>query len=363
MAYRGSHYKSNGLDGVSPLIGAELYSMLQLHDDGVKGYGGMRSVCIGPMRAGKTTLGLITIPRFHYVEYGTKEEWFESRKLDKMDLVKQETVIYRGRKLDYWNAFTERNFPKCFPIDSPRKLRVFIYYKDDITFLEENNETHNYEPIKNLDIYKYKEQSDLYDNLVEGGINVVYTPNEYKLSAFLKNTINEMMMLSEESSNYLDEDSDISVIRETFWYDLFYYLIDVENNRDNPDDTRRKIKWITFFFDEAHQIFPASEPKPFWYLIDNFAENVLIDTGRMNISIYANIHHLNLMYWKVLQRFDNYEWLSGSSPDKHSMVSDKLTRNLKKGEFIIEQKKRKFGKMKFPRIPNQPPTVLARGFT
>jgi hypothetical protein len=355
-------YHSQGLEGVSPLIGAEEYLYLQLHDDGVKGYGGERSVCIGPMRAGKTTLGLITIPRFHYIENGTKEEWFASKDPNKLSLVKPETVIYRGRKLDYWNAFSKENFRNCFPQDAERQLRVFTYHKDEITFLEENPATGNYEQVKTLDIYRYRDQSDLYDHLIEGGINVVYPPNEYKLSSFLKQAINEMMMLSEDDGNYLNENEDISVIRETFWYDLFYYLMDIDKNRDNPDDTRRKIKFITFFFDEAHQIFPANEPKPFWYLIDNFAENVLIDTGRMNVSIYANIHHLNLMYWKVLQRFEKLIWLMGSSPDnKYSMVNEKLTRRMYKGMFLIERKKMRFGRMDFPRIPKQPPVILARG--
>jgi hypothetical protein len=357
-------YYSRGLEGVNTSIGAELYTMLQLHDDGVKGYGGMRSACIGPMRAGKTTLGLITIPRFHYVENITKEAWFKSEDPNKIDMVKPETVIYRGRKLDYWNSFTEQNFKKCFPHDSKRQLRIFIYKDDDIKFFEENQSSGNYEQIPGLDVYRYDQQWDLYDNLIEGGINVIYPPNEYKLSDFLKTTINEMMMLSEDDSDYLDADAEVSVIKETFWYDLFYYLMDIEKNRDNPDDTRRKIKWITFFFDEAHQIFPANEPKPFWYLIDNFAENVLIDTGRMNITIYANIHALNLMYWKVLQRFDNLIWLVGSVPDKkYSMVDQRLTRKMWKGLFLIEEKQRRFGKMSFPRIPNQPYTVLARGVT
>lgn len=363
MAYSTHRYKSRGVEGVSAVVGAEEYLNLQLHDDGVKGYGGERSVCIGPMRGGKTTLGLITLPRFHYIEGMTKEEWFASKDPNKMSKVKPETIIYRGRKLDYWNCYSKDNFSKCFPSDHNRELRVFVYYKDtEVTFLSENESNGNYEPIKELDIYHYRDQADLYDNLVEGGINVVYVPNQYFLSSFLKKAINEMMMLNEEDSNFLCEQDDISVIRETFWYDFFYYLMDIEKNRDNPDDTRRKIRFITFFFDEAHQIFPANEPKPFWYLIDNFAENVLIDTGRMNVSIYANIHHLNLMYWKVLQRFVVMMWLLGSDPDqKYSMVNGRLTRHMWKGLVFIEKKKQRFGKLEFPRIPNQPPVVLARG--
>jgi hypothetical protein len=219
-------------------------------------------------------------------------------------------------------------------------------------------------PIKGLDVYKYKDQKDLYQNLIEGGINVVYVPNDYKLSLLLKNVLNEMRMLSPGDPDWYDAADVISVINETFWYDLFYYMQEIENSRDSGNDGIRRLKSVSFFFDESHQIFPANEPKPFWYLIDDFAENALIDSGRMNMTIYANIHALNLMYWKVLQRFDTFIWLGGSKPDKsYSMVSEKLTRKLKKGEFIIEEKQKRFGKMTFKRIPNQPYTVLAKGAT
>ena len=196
---------------------------------------------------------------------------------------------------------------------------------------------------------------------VEGEINVVYPPNEYSLSLLLKNVLNEMRMLSPGDPGWYDSTDVISVINETFWYDLFYFMQSIDNGRDT-DSKQRRLKSITFFFDEAHQIFPANEPKPFWYLIDNFAENALIDSGRMNMTIYANIHALNLMYWKVLQRFDTFIWLGGSKPDKaYSMVSDHLTRSLPKGWFIIEEKQVRFGKQRFNRIPNQPYTVLAKG--
>ncbi|MDD2246333.1 MAG: hypothetical protein PHC39_04545 [Proteiniphilum sp.] len=365
MAWINHKYKgSGGIDKVSAEIGAEIYTLTCLHDDGVKGYGGMRVACVGPMRQGKTTLGVTTLPMIHYIPTMEKEKFLKNPNRDLSDMHK-ETIVYRGRKLDYWNAYTKQNFDKCFPNMSKRELRVFIWYEDDILFYEEMQEENIMKQISGLDVYKYKSQEDLYNNLIEGGINVVYVPNDYKLSILLKNKLNEMRMLKPEDKDWYTQDMDISVINETFWYDLFYYMQEIENSRDeeNPDEKRR-LKSISFFFDEAHQIFPANEPKPFWYLIDDFAENALIDTGRMNMTLYANIHALNLMYWKVLQRFDTFIWLGGSKPDKsYSMVSDKVTRALKKGMFIIEEKQKRFGKMTFNRIPNQPYTVLAKGVT
>lgn len=357
------YHKTRGLDAVSSEIGAEIYAKTCLRDDGVKGFGGGRIACVGPMRQGKTTLGVTTLPNMHFIGEMPKEEFLKDKNRDLSKMV-QETIIYRGRKLDYWNCYIPKHYSKCFPDAKPRPLRIFIFCKDEISFFEEAQDQNVMLPVTGLDIYKYKNQEDLYLNLIEGGINVVYVPNEYTLSPLLKKVLNEMRMLQPEDAEWYDESDTVSVISETFWYDLFYYMQEVENSADTEGngEHKRRLKSITFFFDEAHQIFPANEPKPFWYLIDNFAENALIDSGRMNMTIYANIHALNLMYWKVLQRFDTFIWLGGSKPDKsYSMVTDRLTRKLSKGVFVIEEKQVRFGKMYFGRIPNQPYTVLARG--
>ncbi len=365
MAWSKPHYKkSGGMDAVSSDLGLDICYKTFLHDDGVKGYGGMRIACIAPMRQGKTTLALTNLLKMYFVGSMPKEKYLCDKGRDRNQMVK-ETIIYRGRKLDYWNCMTKKHFRSCFPKAEDRDLRVFIYKDDDITFYEESQDDDTMKKLGGLDIYKYSDQKDLYNNLIEGGVNVVYVPNDYKLSLLLKNTLNEMRMLTPEDPEWLDPSDTVSVINETFWYDLFYYMQEIENSRDKETDGGngiRRLKSVVFFFDEAHQIFPANEPKPFWYLIDDFAENALIDSGRMNMTIYVNIHALNLMYWKILQRFDTFIWLGGSKPDKnYSMVNDKLTRRMPKGTFIIEEKQKQFGKSSFDRIPNQPYTVLAKG--
>ena len=353
---------TGGLEAVSNDIGAEIYAKTCLRDDGVKGFGGGRIAAIGPMRVGKTTLGIETLPMIHFIGEMPKEKFLQDKNRD-LSVMVPETIIYRGRKLDYWNCYRKKYYKKCFPNAKEKALRVFTFKDDDVMFYEEEQGENVMKPVTDCDIYQYTDQKDLYENLLEGGINVVYVPNDYKLSPLLKNVLNEMRMLQPGDADWYDEKDVVSVINETFWYDLFYYMQEIENSKDTESgQTCRRLKSVTFFFDEAHQIFPANEPKPFWYLIDDFAENALIDSGRMNMTIYANIHALNLMYWKVLQRFDTFIWLGGSKPDKsYSMVSEKLTRKIRKGMFIIEEKQVRFGKMNFDRIPNQPYTVLAKG--
>jgi len=370
--YRPGRYgKSRGIAGISDKKGFEIYHKTIFHDDGVKGYGGMRIACIGPMRAGKTTLGIKTINKFFHIEGMKKEEWLRSKNKDHSK-VSQETIVYRGRKLDYWNCLDKQHFKKCFPNAQHRDLRVFVFYKDKVTFYEEDEKDMVMKPISGLDIYYYHDQADLYRNLLDGQINVVYVPNEYKLSPNLKKVLNDIMMLKPEmvnsqgnpvtNPNYFRDEVEVAVINETFWYDLFYYIVGLEKQEDSNGNGQPIMRSIAFFFDEAHQIFPQNTPKPFWYLVEHFAENEMIDTGRLNLTIYCNIHALNLMHWKVLQRFDTFIWLFGSKPDKsYSMVSDRVTRSLHIGEYIIEEKQKNFGKGTFKQIPNQPYTVLAKG--
>jgi hypothetical protein len=356
-------FARGGLEAVRSDIGVELYNYCQVHDDGVVGNGGMRIANIGPQGSGKTTWALDFLPRIHSIKGVPKQVFFKNP--DRQDWnLEPETIIYRGRRRDYWNAYHPKYYKLCFPMRRPRALKVFIFKDDDITFIEESSESGISNPIDNLDIYRYTTQSDLYGNLIEGGINVIYPPNNYYLSPELMKTVNEMMMKSEDDKTFYRPGDNILVKKEVFWYDLFYFLIDIDKNFDNKDDTRRKIRWITFFLDEAHEIFPNSVPKPFWYLVDDFADHALIDTRRINLTIIANIHATNLVYYKVLQRFGHFVWLSGSKPkSSYSLISRELTQHLPTGWFLIEQAGKKFGKMQFNRIPNQPYTVLAKGVT
>ena len=191
-----NYRRRGGLDAVRSDVGFEIYAKTCLRDDGVKGFGGGRIAAIGPMRVGKTTLGLTVLPMIHFIGSVPKEKFLASKDKN-MSLIVKETIVYRGRKLDYWNAFTKQHYSKCFPGIDHRELKVFIYKDDDIQFFEEQQEENIMAPIKGLNVYKYGSQEDLYNNLVEGGINVVYVPNDYKLSPLLKNVLNEMRMLSE----------------------------------------------------------------------------------------------------------------------------------------------------------------------
>lgn len=356
--YKGTH---GGLDNISDTIGAQLYLESILHDDGVIGHGGERVLTIGEMGSGKTTLALKSVPKMCYTPSIPKDNLINGEKSS----VYPETVVWRGRKLDYWNCYLPENFRKCFPGVKPRELRVFVYCKDKTQFFEENPETGVGKPLENLDLKYYTTVEDLYNNLINGGINVVYVPEKYSLSPRLINLLNERTMAKEGGKTYLDPNDIVLVRKEAFWYELFYHLIELRYGQEARGDKIR-IRWITFIFDEAHQVFPQGVPKPFWYLVDDFVENWLVETRRINFSIFAQTHALSLMYWKATQRFSYMIWLPGSRlSKKHTCLKNmSITAYLPKGKFIIEHKDRyKFGKSNFSRIPNQPFPVMARGIS
>lgn len=355
VMYKGR--QSRGLAGVKSDIGRELYLKTIIHDDGMKGMGGNRTLTIGDLGSGKTTLGLATVPKICYVPYMKKEEWFANPDPNERF---PETVVWRGRKRDYWNLFTQKNYLKSFPGELWKPLRVLYSAADDLVFFEEIDG----EPVRitDIDTYQYKDMDDLYNHIIKGGINVIYPPKEYYLPHILKKILNEIQILEEGDKRYIGADDDVHVPNFVFWYELFYYLIEIDKNFDKVSENYRNLRWFTFIFDEAHQIFPVTKA-PIWHLVDHFAEHEMIDTRRVNISIWAQVHETAYVYWKVLNRFGVYIWLPGAKANRTlSVVQQTLINQLPIGSGIIEKKGGRFGKLDFPRIKQQPSVLTVKGY-
>ena len=352
--------KTGGLKAVSYKIGEYNYRKSTVHDfESNGGYGGKRILIQGDLGQGKTTLNLHTIPRFGYLQNARTTDYLKGQ----MDTIYPETIVYRGRKKDYWNVFIPENYKRSFGQDAARQMRVFIWHKDDLIFYEQESVGEDIKILK-PDIYRYSDIEDLYRNFIDGGINIVYPPNDYVLSPLLKKRIYDLMMKSKEGRKYMAENKEISVPSVAFWYDLIYFFIsDVEEVKArNP--SIRIIKSVTFVFDEAHQIFPAGAAKPFWYLVDNFAEDEIIETRRINLSIWADIHDYRFMYWKILGRFNYFIFVKGAKSmykTKLSKIVQSLIDQLPIGKFLIEEKSNLFGVSDFPRIENQPISLTVKG--
>lgn len=324
------------------------------------GHGGTRTIIQGDLGTGKTTLNNQSIMKFGWLKHANKRDFLDGSAKDDLQ---PETIISRGRKKDYWNLFIPDNFKRSFGKQAHhRPLKVFIWHEDDIVFYEQQED----ESIRTLhpETYKYKSITDLYQHIIIGGINIVYPPNDYELSDLLKKRMNDLMMRSKEGRRYLQENQKISVPSVAFWYDLFYFFIsDVEEVKEQIPDLKI-IKSIVFVFDEAHQIFPSGASKPLWYLVDNFAEDEIIETRRINVSIWADVHDYRFIYWKILGRFNYFIFLRGA----RSMVKQRLSKiqqtlidQLPIGKFLIEEKSGQFGVCDFDRINNPPMALTAKG--
>jgi len=346
-----------GLAAVSADIGRELYVKTITHDDGMKGMGGNRTVTIGDLGSGKTTLALETVLKICYLPNMKKEDFFLDPNPEERY---PETVVWRGRKRDYWNVFTQKNFAKSFPKELWKPLRVLYSKGDGLEFFEDIGGIP--QPIKDIDFYEYTTIDDMYNHMVKGGINVIYPPKNFYLSPRLKKKLNDIQMLSEEDRHFIRMEDEVHVPNFVFWYEFFYFLIEIDKNYDKIASNYRNLRWITFIFDEAHQIFPVTKA-PLWHLVDDFAENEMIDTRRVNISIWAQVHEIRYIYWKVVNRFGNYVWLPSAKANKSlSIIAQSLINKLPIGTGIIEKKGGRFGKLEFSRIKNQPAVLTVKNY-
>lgn len=342
--------------------GEQEYLRACIHDFETKGgHGGTRTILQGDLGTGKTTLNNQSLMKFAYLKNISKRDLMNGEP----DQLHAETIISRGRKKDYWNLFMPDNFHKSFGKNAPlRPMRVFVHKDDDIVFYEQSDDEEQTVRTLHPDTYKYTDITDLYQHIIEGGINIVYPPNDYQLSDLLKKRINDLMMRSKEGRRYLAENQSVSVPSVAFWYDMFYFFIsDVEEVKEKIPGLRI-IKSVVFIFDEAHQIFPAGASKPLWYLVDNFAEDEIIETRRINVSIWADVHDYRFVYWKILGRFNYFVFLSGArSMEKQrlSKIQQSLIDQLPIGTFLIEEKGKGFGKVDFDKINNPPVALTAKG--
>jgi len=359
MAFEG--VQPGGLARVSASKGKEIYANTVMHDDGMKGMGGNRTMFVGDLGSGKTTLGIDTVPKLRYIPNMKKAEFFKN--LTQELVVEEsfpETVIWRGRKRDYWNVFTKKNWERSYPKLKWRPLRVFAFHEDVLEFYEDDGDSPKL--MEGVDFYKYTDLKDLYNNIIKGGVNVIYPPKVYYLPKMLKKTLNEIQMLDESDKRYINDDDELHVPNFVFWYEFFYFLIEIDKNFDKVAKNYRNLRWFTFIFDEAHQIFPVAQ-KPLWHLVDHFAEHELIDTRRINISIIAQVHEVSYVYWKIVNRFSAFVWLPGAKANaSRSCVKQSLINQLPVGMGIIEKKGGVFGKLEFPQVKNQPAILTVNGY-
>ena len=311
------------------------------HDDGVDARGGITALTTGEMGSGKSTMLLQTAQATKHAPRG-----MDIKMATKMGKLIPETVVWRGRGLDHWSAMIPERFKKSFPNSNPKPLRVFVHCDSDYRFYEESNDQIHY---FDVDVVYYLTTKDVYDNLVTGGINVIYEPSHYELppeivNELLADQLKELFPVSECPSKPAPP--------PVWWFEFIRTLI----------ENKKRYEFFSIFIDEAHDVIPSTSRGEHWHLINRFGTQTVTELRKSNISFYPVTHNLNMIDYRVTQRMNYFVWFMGSVPKSdYSIIKKHTVGKLHRGQVFIEHAKISFGKLAFGRIPKQSPLVQVEG--
>jgi hypothetical protein len=269
--------------------------------------------------------------------------------------LKPETILWRGREFDSWNVLIPENYARSYPGEYIKPLRVHVYKHTNLEFCEQNFDTGEIDTIPNLDVAKYSNIKELYDNVVEGGNNIIYPPLKHYMSARLKDSINTKRNLSKKDRRFMHPEGEYLVERDVFLFEIYEYLY-----RTNIDGKRRR--WFTSIIDESHDLFRSNAPDIYYWIIECMVD-VLIDTRKHNLSLACMTHALNLIDYRILERASNFLWLKGSKPSSaYSVIDSRLISKLETGQGVNESRMDgQIGGFEFNRIPNNVSRLLVKG--
>lgn len=237
--------------------------------------GGTQTLITGTQGSGKTT-GLIHLAKgFCFVDPETG------------NLIR-ETVIWRGRDVDYWMSFEPS---ECVVHVSTYDYPVFKVY--DLS--------HKILDITGYNVLKYGSTKELMQNINLSKINVVYEPTNYTISKKLRKIIPNI------SSGKLRHQLGM-ISPYVWWYEFFHYVLKHKPNTH-----------LSIIIDEGGELFPARVESLNWWLV-NWFKNNFIDFRKRNISFLIAAHSHVLIYPEILPLFQYFIYMRGSTPISKSMV-------------------------------------------
>lgn len=340
---------SPALHRVSPVIGEQISYDVHTHDDGVNATGGIVAMLLGMMGSGKSTMTVQMAQLSSYLD----------GKIDKTSAknlgiaAKPETVIWRGLEYDHWNCLLPTNFQRSFPnYPNPKPVRVHIYYEDEIMFTVQGRKKKHYLNFDPGQLMHYNSVKDVYDSLLPGGINVIYEPQKYFLN---EKWVERLLaaMITKKGGRKKEDLVNVQAPSAVWWYEYLEALLRLKD----------RYEFFTVMMDEADEVFPFGASGDLWHMIAWLTKSV-VHMRKNNISLIPATQDINLIDHRIYDRVNYYYWLPGSRPKgRISMVHQNLIRTLPKGWAINEESNRRFGRIRFGRIPKQPPVIRAHGIS
>jgi hypothetical protein len=296
--------------------GQRLTTEISLHNPEPKGDGGTTTTIYGSKGSGKTTFLVTLAMNCGYIDPNTHQ-------------ITKETVVWRGREIDYWMYF-------------PKKVTTLFIHKDDIDNIEFRFEDLTVPEDKELpQIITYSSCKDLYNKFRRGQINVVYEPMTYTMTDAIKSMVQRRGAAKRE----LFENVDVSPV--IFWFEMFDWI--VRNKGLDP---------ITIIFDEADELFPVSPGGARWHL-NLWAKERIKDFRKKNISLALASHGYQDIDGRILVKIQYKIYMKGCTTPTVSLIDRHAPIMLDKGVYYVE--KDAWGLAKFSRLPEHPKITTTFG--
>ena len=356
---------SAGWSKVSVRTGKELYASARIHDDGVfeSMGGGKTSISVGMPGSGKSTLLTQFAETSLYMKHGSKRKVCQQiATAEEGDIIDYsgctlETIVWRIREFDSWPVFCNWKLQlekKGLFNTKYKRLHLFIHEDDDLIFYCVNRD-HKLMPVDNMPVIeRYSTVSDLIGKIHQNQINAICEPQSYTLSENLQQILMEKNLEGVKKpgkSSEVVKYDELECKPAIWWFDFLFSF-----------QTMNRMQFVTIIIDEWDDVSPARNSGPVWHLTDLLADQ-FVDFRRNNISCHFSVHACDFVDWRILRRANYFLWYAGGVPSKACSRSKyrSLTTMQPIGNFIIEDKEIKFGRMNFDKLPIPMPVARIEG--
>lgn len=293
------------------LEGRRLTTELTVHNND---FGGVTAVVYGSKGSGKTTLFLTLCQTVQCYNNITGALEFE-------------TSIWRGGDEDYWT---------WLPYE---RTRVFIHRDDfDTVSFKCDEDLSEYNRSQLPQIIMYKNNKDLYEKILRGGINVVYEPTTYALTDRLKKMIQRRGVAGDELFKKKEVDPII------WWFEFIDWL------RIN-----KSLEHVSVFIDEADQLLPVSPSGARWHL-NLWFKDIMRALRKRNISLYMACHGYTDIDGRMRPKIMYRIYMKGACAPSESLIWKTAPITLPQGKYYIERDA--WGWARFNKINEQPRVLV-----